>query len=136
MISLNGDKALVSKLDSLDKKDLSKVVRQATRKNSKIVQTETKNLAPVESGMLKKAVKVRSMKRQKGYVGSKTTVLFAGKTKSNMFYGAFQEFGYTTVNGRKIAGKHFMKQASSNVGPRALASTMLDIKSGINKAVK
>lgn len=133
---MSGDKELISKLDNLGKKELGKVVRQATRKSSKIVQTETKNLVPVESGDLKKAIKVRSMKRKKGYQGSRTTCLFAGKQKSNMFYGSFQEYGFTTVNGRKIEGKHFMKQAANNVGKRALDNTVEEIRQGINKAVK
>ena len=53
-----------------------------------------------------------------------------------MFYGSFQEYGYTTVNGRKIAGKHFMKTAANNVGSRALNQTAIDIKAGIEGVAK
>ena len=131
---LEGDKKLIAKFQSLEKKDAKAAARKGTRAGTKIVTAEAKVLSPVDTGTLKNAIKTRSAGRLKdGAVGTITTIAMKGKTKSNWYYGAFQEYGWTTVNGRKIAGKHFMKEAADQKGPQALDAALNVIRTEIEK---
>jgi HK97 gp10 family phage protein len=136
MTSITGDKELLQKLDRLEKRTTKGAIRKGTRQGAKIVQQATKSTVPVKSGALKRAIKVRAMKARKGTIGTRCTISMPGDSKANWFYGSFQEYGWTTVNGRKVAGKHFMKQASSQSGQKALDTALNTIKDEILKAVK
>lgn len=133
-MKLTGDKELIKKLSSLEKRDAKAAIRKGTRAGSKEITQEAKAMAPVETGKLKQAIKTRAAKRLKrGSVGTVTTVQMQGKTKGNMYYGAFQEYGWTAVNGRKIQGKHFLKNAAEKAGPQALNTAVTIMKSEIEK---
>ena len=136
MTSITGDKELMKKLERLEKRTTKAAIRKGTCKGAKIVQQATKSTVPVKSGALKRAIKVRSLKASKGTIGTRCTISMPGDSKANWFYGSFQEYGWTTVNGRKIAGKNFMKTASNQAAPRALDTVLATIKDEIMKAVK
>ena len=130
-LRLEGGKALERKLKTLPTRVRNKVVRTALRDGAKIVQAETKSLAPVQTGLLKKSLKVRAMKRKKGRIGINVQ-MGAGDYKGETFYGAFVEYGHKLgkrTNGIKraqkkgaavgdsrpmVPGQHFMERAFDN----------------------
>lgn len=61
-MSLIGDKELIAKLNGLGGKVYKKVVAQASRKAFAPVMKTAKQLAPVESGLLKKSIGVKQKK--------------------------------------------------------------------------
>ena len=136
-IQVRGDKALRAKLNQIADVELKKILRRAMRDGAKVILPQARANAPVgATGRLKKAIKVRSAKRSRKYVGM-TVVLGEGFLQGETFYGAFQEFGWKTGkrksdNRRQIAGKHFLQRAGEAkgkaAGDRVVASAWRQLK--------
>jgi HK97 gp10 family phage protein len=95
-----------------------KVVRKALRTALKPIATDARSRAPVVTGAMRDAIKVRAKaKRKRGYIGLEIRVgthNFMGKT----FYAGFQELGT-----RRMRGRHFMENAF-NAGSAQAAETI------------
>jgi HK97 gp10 family phage protein len=76
-------------LDGLDKALRNKIIRQSQRAGAKILASEIKSEAPVDSGRTKRSVKVKSGKRRKNTIS--TNVEISGG-HDEPFIG-FVEFG-------------------------------------------
>jgi HK97 gp10 family phage protein len=112
-IAMTGDKALDRKLKKLGK-DSKKAVRKASRPALKPVLQESRELAPVRTGALKKSIKIRALKRSRVWTGSRvTTALGKGQ---NQFYGGFQEYGTK----RGVKARRFMGQAAERKRQQAM----------------
>jgi HK97 gp10 family phage protein len=112
-ITIRGLGKLTRQLRKLEPKNARKAIRKAARAAAKPVQIKAKDLAPVDTGLLRKEIKVRAVKRSRQRIGVRVTIgnrNFVGDT----FYGGFQEFGWTTVNGRRVPGKHFLEAAADD----------------------
>lgn len=133
MITVTGTTELKVKLDKLANKTLKQAIRKTAKENCKVVQEEAKNTTPQDTGLLARSIKVRTIPRSRVYVGSRVTIRIAGETKTNMGYGAFQEYGFTTKNGRKIEGKHFLKNAALTVSKQVLSNMTNDIQKAIKE---
>ncbi len=134
---IQGDRALIQKLGDLKDKHSKDAVRKATREACKqVLQPACKSEAPVDTGTLKRSIKTRAMKRKVGQIGHAVKVEMKGETKANMFYAAFQEYGWTTVNGRKIPGKHFLRKATEEKGEAALNMSVKLIDQHIQSSMK
>jgi HK97 gp10 family phage protein len=130
-VNISGDKALLRRLKSLVPRARKQALTRSARVAMKPLLANAKSQAPSKSGVLRKAIKLRAMKRnRRGIVGifvDMSEKRFQGDT----YYGAFQEFGWhagkrdkslrvrgkwsgvgSAADKRKaIAGKHFMEQA-------------------------
>ena len=114
--TLIGDKAIIKAIKNLQRKDFSK----ATRAGSKIVKREAQASAPVLTGALKKAIKVRSLKSKKA-TGHNIQFVFPG---GGQFYGHFVEYGT-----KEQPAQEFVKEAADNAEVPALrqtADTLMD----------
>lgn len=140
-LTLQGGKELERKLKTLPTRIRNKVVRTALRSGAKLVQAETKQLAPVATGLLRKSLKVRAMKRKKGRIGINVQ-MGAGDYKGETFYGAFVEYGHKVgkrpgkldkaADSRgSVAGKHFMDEAFENKAQDAADLIESQLKAGI-----
>ena len=110
---LKGDKELIARLNRMGRKEF----RRATRDAAKMIQARAQELAPVDTGLLSKSIKVRSLKRTRGgKIGSQVVLRFGAKANSQ-FYGAFQELGT-----KKMKARRFMKQAAKEMGAQAIQS--------------
>lgn len=95
-LDIRGQKELFAKLSALKRGSFTKVVRAGLKAGANIAKEIIKANTPVDTGALKKAVKVRAGKRrQKGRI----TYLVSTSGKANLhtgsvFYGGFVEFGY------------------------------------------
>jgi HK97 gp10 family phage protein len=136
LLSVRGDKAIIKKLMQFRKKDAKQIIMRSARTAMKQILTAAKSGAPVKSGKLRKAIKLRALKRnRRGNIGVRVALSdqwFVGKE----FYGAFQEFGHhigkrdnklrtnrqwhgigTEQDDRKwVEGQHFMEAAYINHG--------------------
>lgn len=98
-----GDK-LVKALKGLESKIANKILRTEIRAATKEVAAEIKELAPVgETGMLRRAVRVRSAKRKKGRIGFQAQI-GEGSFRGDTFYGSFVDLGTN-----KQPAQHFME---------------------------
>ena len=107
---------LNAKLWELETKESKKGAKRATREAAKVVLRYAKSNVPVDSGALKKSLKVKAMKRsrkRKDQVGSSvitgidTMKAFVG----DQFYGQFIEFGWTLRDGSEEPPRPFLRPA-------------------------
>lgn len=132
-IILTGSKSLNRKLANLKSADAKRAIRTAARAAMRPVQAASQAEAPVKSGRLRKAIKIRALKRSRSRIGisvslNKKGSMFGGKT----FYGAFQEFGWRsgkkskhdianlTDSRKQNEAKHFMQKAAKRSKRQAL----------------
>lgn len=123
---VKGLKETIKKLQNLEPKVAKKVVRKTLRTGAKIMQTEVKQNVPVDEGNLRKSLKVKAGKRKKGSISvAVTTSAEDNLYKGDQFYGAFQEFGTS-----KMQGKHFMEQsfnAKENEARQVMTESLKDL---------
>ena len=107
-ITLKGGDKLLVKLARLTSAEAKKVIRKALREGARPVQQKAKASVPVNTGALRKSVKIRAGKRTRKqevsiWVGTgDQDNLFTGKT----FYGGMIEYGTN-----KMAAQPFMRPA-------------------------
>ena len=111
--NLVGSEELRRKLQDLVKKDLKAALRKSTRAAAKIIQQAAIAAAPEATGVLKRNIKVRSMKRSRKFTGTQVI------EKSP--HAGFTEFGT-----KFIKGGHSIEGAFEQVKGQAEA-TMLSI---------
>lgn len=119
---IEGYKSLQKSLDGLGKLP-TKCVTKAVRKGGNAVMRAVKANAPVDSGTLKRAIKLKLEKsRKKGKrvvevtYNPADTDLLAGVspgTGKRYYYPASQEYGYFTRDGGYVPGYHFMRNAAA-----------------------
>lgn len=93
-IRLEGDKELLKNLQSLKKNVSTKIVRGALRMAAKGIQWTAKQNAPVDTGLLRTAIKVRATKKRKKDVIGINVITGEGDYKGRTFYGSFIEYGH------------------------------------------
>jgi HK97 gp10 family phage protein len=86
-IQITGIKDIDKKLTKLGAKVTKKILRKAMRPVMKEVQKTAKSLVPVDTGNLKKGIKVRSAKRSRKYIGLDV------RTDDDNFIAKFVEYG-------------------------------------------
>jgi HK97 gp10 family phage protein len=100
-MTVQGLEGLGKALARIDRKIAGQIVRTATREAAKIIRDEAQLKAPVRSGTLKRAIKVRAASKMKrGSIGIVVTSGESGKKADNTgdaFYGYFLEYGYWKV---------------------------------------
>ena len=141
-IDLKGAKELARKLDNLPKRVEKKVLRQALRSGMRPIHMAAQAYAPIDTGKLKRSIKLRAIKRnRKGFVGVKITT-GSGFFRGEEFYGAFQEFGWRQGprrlgnQRRQVPGKHFFLRAANNKKDQAAGIVTQEIASGIIREAK
>lgn len=90
---IEGLEALQAGLNKLELFAEKTVLKDALKEGAKVVADEAKTLAPVKSGQLQRAIRVRAGRSRRGVMSVLASVgkkWFSGET----FYGAFQEFGW------------------------------------------
>jgi len=112
-VTLIGEKELLKKLKRIPAKDAKKAIRKGTRAGAKMLVPEVKANTPKRTGLLKKSVKVRSLKKSRVRTGVAVQMgkgAFVGKT----FYGGFAEYGTTRQDAQE-----FIKKSVRSKGQQA-----------------
>lgn len=133
---IDGFEELEAALKVLEKLP-QKCVTGAAKDGAKIVLAAAKELAPVDSGDLKKGIVMKGERRKKGKkvydigmdpnmrdvysrqtaTGKRRTVKSGGKVKykdGDYYYPASMEFGFMKKDGTKVPGHHFLHNALAN----------------------
>lgn len=111
---LTGSDDLRRKLAGLKDKDVKAAVRKGTRAGAKLMAAETRKAAPSKSGLLRKSIKVRALKRSRKRIGHMVAVkLPDGAVK--VPYAGFVEFGT-----KRMKAVEFAKDAAKDSGEQAL----------------
>lgn len=143
---MTGSRKLMKQIEELGKVP-QRAVQLAARKGALFAQRTAKANAPVDTGDLKKGIKIFSEKRQK--LGKKVyMVVFdyaynhiyqkfnkaaqaeiaKGKkgVQPTAYYPASQEYGWVTQSGRKVQGKFFLRNSVANHRPQ-IQNIMMDV---------
>jgi HK97 gp10 family phage protein len=135
MISLEikGIEELTAKLEALGKNGTKKVMRQAMRAAMKPMLDAVKSKIPVETGEMKRNVKLRALKRSRTQFGYK--VELADPTGE---LGAVPiEYGWKTAKAKhKIEGQGNIRQAFELTKYTSLETAQNLIKEGIEGEMK
>ena len=118
------------------------------------VLAQARQNAPVKTGALKKAIKLRSLKRSRtGRIGVRVAISEDWFKGNKQFYGAFQEFGYhigkrdrklrrrrvwSGIGGvddkrRKVEGLHYIERAYQSHGEGALRTFISEVPKMIDR---
>jgi HK97 gp10 family phage protein len=136
-IVVTGIKEIDSKLKTLEPKIQRKVLRQAMRSGMKLVFQEALQRVPVLTGLLKKNIKLRAMKRKRNRAGllvqvkSDEGLVKVSKAGTRYWYPAAVEWGHGTVPPHP-----FMRPAYDIKGPEAKDKTMAELLEGTLREAK
>mgnify|MGYP001009153993 CR=1 FL=1 len=116
-IVCTGAKEIELALAELEKRIANKIIRRVMRESMKPIAVAARENAPVETGVLRSAIKVRAMKRSRGRIGI-MVMIGEGDFKGDTYYGGFQEYGWKTGKRsdpdnqrREVEGKGYMRKA-------------------------
>jgi HK97 gp10 family phage protein len=107
-VEVRGVPELQAKLQRLKKSTAKKAVRKGSRAGCKDIQKVAKEEAPVVSGVIRKNIKVRAMKRSRKRVGCVVEIL-------DVPYGGPLIYGT-----KKMEANNFLGRATDKAGERAL----------------
>lgn len=130
-VVVTGVKEIDRKLKILEPSIQKKVLRQAMRSGMKIVLQEALLRVPVLTGLLKRNIKLRAMKRKRNRIGLLVQVKsdpgFVKPSKAGVkyWYPASVEFGHGTVPPHP-----FMRPAYDTQGPAARDKTLHELLDG------
>jgi HK97 gp10 family phage protein len=136
-IVVTGIKEIDRKLKELVPKIQRKVLRQAMRSGMKHVFQEALLRVRVLTGLLKKNIKLRAMKRKRGRVGllvqvkSDPGLSKTSKDGKRYFYPASVEWGHGSVPPHP-----FMRPAYDLKGPEARDTTLNELLAGTLREAK
>ncbi len=139
-IKVQGSQAIQDGLKELGKTVSRKVIVKGLRDGAKINRTQAVALAPVRSGAMKRALKVRAGKRRSGVISILVSCgkkLFVGP----LFYAGFVVFGHRAGgrklgDGRKIIkANDFITRAFNATKGDAVTVIERSIADGVEKAV-
>ena len=123
-ISLANDKVLIKALKNMPQKEAKKAARKGSRAGQKIVKPQVQADTPVRTGKLKSQIKVKSVRRSRKYVGTRTMI----GQGTEAFYGGFVEYGT-----KKIEARWFARQAAAKKSNEALREASLIMKHEVEK---
>lgn len=136
-IVVTGIKEIDRALKELEPKIQRKVLRQAMRSGMKLVLQDALMRVPVLTGLLKKNIKLRAMKRKRNRQGLQVQVrsdeglVKVSKAGTRYFIPAAVEFGHGTVPPHP-----FMRPAYDLRGPEARDTTMHELLEGALREAK
>jgi hypothetical protein len=118
-----------------------KVVKQAIRKALKPLLSEARSTAPIDTGAMKKSIKIKVGGQRSGRRKSRILLRIlpqtivqkdgSGQPISTKFYAKFIEEGWTSRGGNWIAGVHWMESAFKSKKAQVRADAMKEIRKGI-----
>jgi len=136
-IVVTGVREIDRKLKTLEPRVQRKVLRQAMRSGMKVVLQDALMRVPVLTGLLKKNIKLRAMKRKRNrvvllvQVRSDPGLIKVSKAGVRYFYPTAVEFGHGSVPPHP-----FMRPAYDLQGPQARDTTMHELLEGTLREAK
>src|SRR4051794_26574427 len=107
-IKLEGAKELAVIFKTLPSKVEKQIARKSLRQGTKIIQKAARDDSPVDTGQLRRSLKIKTMKRKKGRIGMIVQASPKGLPSNKSFYAAFIQYGSKK---RGIAPNPFMLRA-------------------------
>ena len=128
--TIEGSDKIIRKLKSMDRKIARKIMRQSLRDSAKRFKKAIEDEAPVDSGDLKKSVKVRSGKKSRNYV-SVLAQIGEGFFKGPTWYAGAVHYGTS-----KLDPNPFIERAFENIKDSESRQLAKDIWQRIDESAK
>jgi HK97 gp10 family phage protein len=133
-VVVTGIKDIDRKLKFLPGRIQKKVLRQAMREGLKVMAAEVKAQVPVDTGLTKKNVRVRAVKKKRRdeiqlevrVGGDEELYKTSAKTGTTVFYPALVEYGR-----KNVPPNPFMRRAFEAKGEIARQVTIDEIRAGV-----
>lgn len=125
-----GIKEIDRALKSFEPRVAKKLVKAAMRKAMRPVKAAVEQNAPVDTGLLRSAVKIRASKKSRTSFGIDVRIGeqdWVGQT----WYAAAQEYGTS-----RMEGTGFMRKAFDETGEEAKAIALRELLAGIEQETK
>ena len=133
-LDLQGLDQLMAKLEKMNT-NVNKVQNQALREAAKPVLESQKQNVPKDTHKLEKGLKIGRISTKQGV--KTITIGIHGKDNPDLFYGKFQNWGYT-VKSKKgvkvIPGKFFIERSKEENKDEVINIMKATIKEGIDNA--
>ncbi len=134
-IAVTGIKAIDKKLRKLEAKVANQIVRRSMRESLGIVKAAVESNAPIDTGLMASAVKIRALKRSRKRIGmevhiaSKTPGLkVTSASGETVFYPAIVQYGK-----RGQPPNPFITRAYDAKGPKARDVAIKKIIQGVER---
>jgi HK97 gp10 family phage protein len=130
---------IVKKLTMLDRKVQRLVILKVLRATAAPVRKTMRNNSPVDTGKMKKSIKLEKAKTKRGkgeryLVGPQRK---KGDKDRNSFYAAFLEYGVRNKDGSwRIQPTKFMTRSVEQSGPQAIAAAKKSWAIELEKEIK
>lgn len=136
-IDLKGDKALVEKLRQLTKSEFKKAVQDGAKKSLEPIRKLSQQLAPKKTGTLRRAQRIRVLKRSRKRIGARVTIQASDPAfvRKGRAYGPQVEFG-TKRGQKRILPVDYMKKATAQRKFITILSFNGWVRKMIHKVVK
>lgn len=126
-VDIRGQRETIRALETLSSKLQRKAISKSSRISGKILMEAAKRYAPVDTGTLKKSIKVRALKRNRrgdvGVVVGTSQREFVG----DLFYGAMVEYGTS-----KMEAKPYMRPAYEEKKDEIVSTYQREILNQVN----
>lgn len=104
-VIITGVDEIDRKLSRFEQSVQKKAIRKATREAAKVILEDARQRVPVDTGALRKSLRVRSLKRSRVRQGHQV-MTGEGFFKGDTFYGGFVEYGT-----KRMVAREYMKKA-------------------------
>lgn len=127
----------ISKLEKLPQKQITK----GARKGANVILKQARANAPKRTGTMRKGIYLKAERSKRGKkvfqitFRSKPEFVKVTKDGTRYFYPASQEFGFRTVDGGRVEGKHFLTEAMAVKSGEAAETMVQVIGEEIEKAL-
>lgn len=137
-VEWHGSEELIRKFVQLPKAVQKKVQRPVMRRAAKLVQTAVKRRVPVGTGLLRKLIKVRSIKRSRVWVGAfcrtPTRKELGIPKESKWYYPAIVEYGHSKRSG--LSARPYMRSGWDATKRQVRAKVQREMGRGIERVAK
>lgn len=127
-VIITGVEEIDRKLSRFEQSVQKKAIRKATREASKVILEEAKTLVPVDTGALRKSLRVRSLKRSRVKQGHQVQT-GEGFFKGETFYGGFVEYGT-----KRMAAREYLRRAMNSKEAETIQKFRTELGVAIDEA--
>lgn len=134
-----GIREVVQRLHQVETKLERKILRKAAREAARPIRAKAESLAPMDSGRLKRSIKIRAKKRsRRGFgvnVWTGTREELEIDSEARGYYPMSLEYGFVTASGTRVAERSFMRRALEEETETALDIFEREVLTGLEAAL-
>ncbi|MCF7936919.1 MAG: HK97 gp10 family phage protein [Synergistales bacterium] len=105
-VKFEGMDDMIKELRKMADNEMNEILFQVGRKYTRLIKESAKNRVPVDTGRLKKAIRLSNSRKKMNF-----KVYVSEAKKTGAYYGYYVEYGYKDTNPREYSVTPFMTPA-------------------------